>query len=325
MIPADLAHISVGFSAPGPGTPSNRWRLYRSSREANQVVPGCWADPDSGLIGGQVDRPAVRHAGAWHGLACTTEKGTTKNGGQETWRSARASCSRSEPGTCRSEPERNATGADGLPFVRVEVGSDDVVDWRARDVVGEMRPIPHDDVLVNERFPILVLVDLDLGSGDRVVVDLVWVVTQEPKVSLGIGVTRCSPVARSWGDRIAPPRRSVLDSPLPVVRRRPQAHDLVQLRVPIRPWNYWWVVEFADHVISGGFDVEVQPPVNVMVMSVADAGTRSCVESKPGTNRSVRVQPPLANVAVPARLHLADQDNLLARHVDRNAEEGPDV
>src|ERR1700687_583010 len=74
------------------------------------------------------------------------------------------------------------------PVMRAQSGPDDVVDVRAADVVGEMRAGPGDDVLAEDRLAVAVLVDLDLSADDRLVVDLVGVVAQEPYVALSVAV-----------------------------------------------------------------------------------------------------------------------------------------
>src|SRR5262249_22311035 len=72
-----------------------------------------------------------------------------------------------------------------------------------------------------------------------------------------------------------------------------------------------------------GANVEVEAPVDVVVVFVADARARDRVEAEAWTDPPVCVQPPLAHVAVPARLQFADEHDLLPFDVDRGAEERP--
>src|SRR5262249_52402302 len=62
-------------------------------------------------------------------------------------------------------------------------------------------------------------------------------------------------------------------------------------------------------------------PIDVVIVHVADATASHRGEAEARLDRSVCVKAPLADVAVPARLHLADQDDLLPSHVHRDAGE----
>src|SRR5574341_254240 len=57
-----------------------------------------------------------------------------------------------------------------------------------------------------------------------------------------------------------------------------------------------------------------------MMMDVADARVCPRRKTKPGTNSAVRVQPPLADIAIPTRFQLAYQDHFLPLNIDPNAE-----
>src|SRR4051794_18684450 len=146
------------------------------------------------------------------------------------------------------------------PVMWAQSGPDDVVDVRAADVVGEMRAVPGDDVLAEDRLAVAVLVDLDLSADDRLVVDLVGVVAQEPYVALSVGVAGRGAVVVARHDVIAAPGALVRDPPAAVVAGVAQPHDLGRLRVPVLATHYRRVVELADDVAAGGLDVEVQAP-----------------------------------------------------------------
>ena len=62
---------------------------------------------------------------------------------------------------------------------------------------------------------------------------------------------------------------------------------------------------WADQVVTLTGDVEVQPPINVVVVLVADARVVHGAEAEARADRSIGVQVPPADVAVPARLELA--------------------
>src|SRR6266404_5412508 len=57
-----------------------------------------------------------------------------------------------------------------------------------------------------------------------------------------------------------------------------------------------------------------------MMMYVADARVCPGRETKARLNRAIRVEPPLADVAIPTGFQLAYQDDFLALDIDRYAE-----
>src|SRR5207249_4060979 len=101
--------------------------------------------------------------------------------------------------------------------------------------------------------------------------------------------------------------------------------DLVRLGVPVRVSDDGRVVELPDRVAPERPDVEVEPPVHMMVMAVARAGVGGPGKTEPGPDRAIRVQSPFSDIAVPACSHLADQHDLLALYVDGDSPEVPDV
>src|SRR3954469_9265324 len=78
------------------------------------------------------------------------------------------------------------------------------------------------------------------------------------------------------------------------------------------------VVELPDPVVRRGADVEVEPPVGVVVVDVADALALRGGESEAGADHAGEPEPPPADVPVPAGLHLADQLDLAV--VQRNSD-----
>jgi hypothetical protein len=62
------------------------------------------------------------------------------------------------------------------------------------------------------------------------------------------------------------------------------------------------VVVLSDDIVCRSGDVEVQAPLDVVVVGVADTGVVHRAEAEPRTDRPVRVQMPSADVAVPASL-----------------------
>ena len=76
-----------------------------------------------------------------------------------------------------------------------------------------------------------------------------------------------------------------------------------------------------DVVAAGTADVEVEAPVGVVVVDVADAAVLHGGEAEARLDGAVGVQGPLAGVAVPARLQLGHQGDLLAVDPDGGAQE----
>jgi hypothetical protein len=95
------------------------------------------------------------------------------------------------------------------------------------------------------------------------------------------------------------------------MRRIARTTDLVVLVVPFGIADQRWVVELADHIVAGGSYIEVEPPIDVMVMDVADAGVTHCGEAEAWAYGTVGVQLPEANVTIPSGFHFAHQRHFL--------------
>ena len=81
------------------------------------------------------------------------------------------------------------------------------------------------------------------------------------------------------------------------------------------------VVELAHPVVARRADVEVEAPIDVMVVHVAYARMLDRRECETRADPAVGVQPPLADVTVPAGFHLADEHDFVGLDVDADAEE----
>lgn len=82
-------------------------------------------------------------------------------------------------------------------------------------------------------------------------------------------------------------------------------------------------VELANDVVLRGDDVEVEPPVDVVMVYLANA--RVSIAENPKRGRMVPVHAPPADVPVPARLQLADHVNLLPLAVYGHAPKVPRI
>ena len=150
------------------------------------------------------------------------------------------------------------------------------------------------------------------------VVDLVRAVAERPEVTLPVPASLRRAVVRAGHDLVTL-SRAVLDAPASLVRRIAHPLRLELESCPLLRARDRRVVELADDVARLA-DVEVEPPVDVVVVHVADAAVLGAGEAEAWPQCAVGVQPPLADVAVPAGLHLAHEDALLPVEVDRHAE-----
>src|SRR5206468_1969212 len=197
------------------------------------------------------------------------------------------------------------------------------------DVVAEVGGVPDHHVLVEDRLAVYPVIERRLvgrAPGDRAVVDLARPVAEDPDVSPGERPVRrgCRySVAGARDDIVGVARRGVVDPPFAFAGWVPWARDLVHLVVPVRgtEGGKAGVVELSDAVVPRGADVEVEAPVDMVVMDVADAGALDRGEAEARANRPIGGEAPLADVAVPARFHLRDEHHLLPLDVDRNAVE----
>src|SRR5215210_5740513 len=128
-----------------------------------------------------------------------------------------------------------------------------------------------------------------------------------------------------------------------VVRSRDQVVGIAGLRVPDLPppaasgastplglklegMPLIWLhdgggIEFAHHVVLRGANVEVEPPVDVVVMDLADARVFYGREPETRADGSIIMEAPAADVPIPARFHLAYHDDLLPFAVYGDTEE----
>src|SRR5437588_4108067 len=100
--------------------------------------------------------------------------------------------------------------------------------------------------------------------------------------------------------------------------RVPRPSNFKVLVVPFAGSDDWGVIKFLHKIIARRADIEVEAPIGMVVVDIADTRTLHSSESESRPDRSVRVQAPFANITVPARLHFADQYDFLALHINRN-------
>src|SRR6476646_5149592 len=79
------------------------------------------------------------------------------------------------------------------------------------------------------------------------------------------------------------------------------------------------LVDLLDDVVGGAFDVEVEAPVGVVAVHHAGHRVGGGGEAEAGPDGAVVAEPPVAGVAVPAGLQLADDAQLLAVVVEGDA------
>ncbi len=146
------------------------------------------------------------------------------------------------------------------------------------NVVGEVRRVPDRYVLVVGALPVDEAANFSrsiplrlacLARSSRYsVVYLPIVMAQNPHVTARECV--CDTIIWARDQHVSITSGGVLDPPPPTARRIPVSHDLPAVDVPVRGGDGWRVV-LPNHVVSFGEDVEVEPPVDMMVMDLADA------------------------------------------------------
>jgi hypothetical protein len=126
------------------------------------------------------------------------------------------------------------------------------------------------------------------------VIDLPIVMPQDPHITACEGV---------WArdQHVSITGRGVLDPPSSAACGISGAHDLSAVDVPVRGDNRWRVV-LPNHVVSFGEDVEVEPPVDMVMMNLADARIFYSREPKARADGPVVVEAPLADVPIIACL-----------------------
>jgi hypothetical protein len=77
--------------------------------------------------------------------------------------------------------------------------------------------------------------------------------------------------------------------------------------------------------VACGPQVEVESRVDAVVVDVAHALALHGGEAEAGADRAVHAEPPMAHVAIPAGLHLADEHDPAEQGVDPHTEEVPGV
>src|SRR5215208_5037735 len=186
-----------------------------------------------------------------------------------------------------------------------------------------MRSVPDDDVLVDDRLAVDEAIELRLGARRGMVVDLVRAMADGPEVALAVGVPGGGVVMRA-GDDLVPAAGAVAYAPPALVRRVAHPFRLPREPLPLRTASERRVVELVDDVLRLR-DVEVEAPVHVMVVDGAHARRAGRAKEEPRPDLAVRAQAPLADVAVPPRLELGDEHDVLAGDVHADAEEVADV
>src|SRR5215218_3110497 len=195
------------------------------------------------------------------------------------------------------------------------------------NIMGEMRRVPDHHVLVRDALSVDEAVDVGgsvrlrcphlTRSGRYPIVDLPLVKPQDPHVSASEGV--CYAVVRARDEIVSVAGLGVPDLP-PSAEFGPSATPGFELEgMPVLWGGNGRGVELADLVVLGGADVEVEPPVDVVVVDVADARILYRRESKARADGSIIVKAPTAYVSIPTGLELAHQNRLLPLAVYGNA------
>jgi hypothetical protein len=190
------------------------------------------------------------------------------------------------------------------------------------NIMGEMCPVPDHHVLVADLLPIDEAVDVGFvgrSNGDHPIVNLVVVIAQDPYIAAPEVVRDA--VVRSRDQVVSVATLRVPDLPPAAASGVPAPLGLELEGVPARGTDDRWRIELAHYVVLRGADVEVEPPVDVVMMGLADARTVYGREPETRADSSIIMEAPAADIPIPARFHLAYHDDLLAVAVYGNTEE----
>lgn len=210
----------------------------------------------------------------------------------------------------RAGQDRNQIGPDLLVVL-------------VRGVVREVCRVPHDEIsvrvqrLVHE--VVQVRVPVRARTAEHAVVDLGGLGPQRPEIGDAERVSRAVP--RSRQDVPGAARRHRVPH-----RPRDAGRGMELRRLASDPRGVP-VLDPADDVAHDRRHVEVQPPVGVVDVGVADARVLRGAESHPRLNAPVGPEAPLIDVAVPAGFELGEEEHGVRLRVDvhRDALEVPDV
>src|SRR5215210_5994866 len=120
---------------------------------------------------------------------------------------------------------------------------------------------------------------------------------QDPHVTTGEGVGDAVVWARDQHVRIA--SRGVLDPPPPITCRISGAHNLPSVDVPVRCIiGEGWIVILPNDVVSFSNNVEVEPPIDVVVVDLANARILYSREPEAGADGPILVEAPLADIPI---------------------------
>ena len=173
-----------------------------------------------------------------------------------------------------------------------------------------MPRVPHNHVPVLDHLKIEESIDISprqcrIGGEALAIIDLRGAMVQKnPHVPDSIGVR--ATIVCSRNEQIAFARNQVSNPPVSISGWLPQSANLEMLRVPVRITYDRRIVELLDDIMRGRANVEIEPPIGVVMMDFASAVIVDSRKSEARTDGSVGVETPLTDVTVPTRLHLAD-------------------
>src|SRR5690242_210524 len=200
------------------------------------------------------------------------------------------------------------------------------------NVMREVSAIPQHDILPENRLTVYPFADLGIGivAGRHVkpVVDLVAMIPENPNIPGAERPVRLlggDPVFGSRYDFISGARGDVLHPPFALVPWVAWPRNLKVLFMPVVTADDRWVVKLHDAIAAGSLDIEIETPVGMVVVHVAHARAFGSGETEARSDSAVGGEPPLAYIAIPAGFHFAHQYDLLALHVDADAQKVTDV
>ena len=145
-----------------------------------------------------------------------------------------------------------------------------------RQIVREVRAVPDHDVVIVYGLTVDPLADVRLVRGTdgmHTVIDLVAMIAKDPDIAAAerrVGARGFDAVVFSRNDIVRLARSGVLDAPLAMARRIAWTRNLEAHVVPTVPPRKRRVIELAHNIVAWRAQIEIEPPVRMMVVDIAD-------------------------------------------------------
>src|SRR5260221_6030807 len=163
-----------------------------------------------------------------------------------------------------------------------------------RNIMGEMRTVPDYHVCPVNRLamdPAVKSRFVRRTSGNGAIVDLSTVIPENPQIPASercIGHGGCHAIVGPRNDIVGFPGRDIFNAPFAFARGISRTSDLEYLLMPVRAADKRWIIKFANAVVPGCPNIEIQPPVRMVMVNVANTGILDGRKAKPRPDRAVQ-------------------------------------